>query len=123
MFSTDSRKPMRTVEKAVWFLLGSGAVGLMQAIGGWWLDSGAGVLRTVLVLFAFGGLAAIPPMGNRWVRASSLWAGAIACTTALLFWTGPGTIWPIALAIGAGISGGAVFGGALLGSIAARLRR
>ena len=118
----DSRRPVGAAEKATWFLLGSVAVGLIQAVGGWWLNSGAGVLRTVLVLFAFGVFAALRRTGNRWVRASSLWAGAVSCTTALLFWTGPGTIWPIVLAIGAGVSAAAVFGGALVGSTAARRR-
>jgi hypothetical protein len=120
--SIDCRKPLGTIEKAVWFLLGVVAIGSVHAASGWWLNSGAGVLRTVLVLLAFGAFAAFQQAGNRWVRASSLWAGATCCTTALLFWTGPGTIWPIVLAIGTGITAAAVFGGALLGATAARLR-
>ena len=119
MSTTDIPNSASFVEKAAWLVLGFAAVATLYASGGWWLNSGTGVLRTVLVLLALGVFAALWRSGRPWVRACALWAGAISGMTVVLFWKGPGNIWPIALAIAAGISFGAVFGGAFLGSVVA----
>jgi hypothetical protein len=111
------------IEKAVWFVLGFAAVATSYVVGGWWLNSGTGVLRTVLVLLALGLFAALWRSGTPWVRACALWAGAISGTTVLLFSIGPGTIWPIVLASAAAITAGAVFVGAFVGYAATRFRR
>jgi hypothetical protein len=95
----------------------------MQALGGWWLNTGTGVLRTVLVLLALGVFAALWRPGGLWVRACALWAGAISGTAVVLFSTGPGTIWPIVLASAAAIAAGAVIGGTILGAAVGRLLR
>ena len=123
MFSCASSKPTPFVEKAAWFVLGFAVVPALQAVGGWWLNSGTGVLRTVLALVALGVFAALWRSGRPWVRACALWAGAISGTTVVLFWIGPGTIWPIVLVVGAGITAAAVFGGAFLGSLLTGFRR
>jgi hypothetical protein len=120
---TDTRKPIPFVERAAWFVLGFAVVATLHAVGGWWLNSGTGVLRTVLVLLILGVFAALWRSGSPWIRACALWTGAISGTTVILFSIGPGTIWPIVLALGAAITAGAVFGGALLGSAAIRRRR
>ena len=119
MFISDTRKSTPFVEKAAWFVLGFAVVATLHAIGGWWLNSGTGVLRTVLVLLALGVFAALWRSERLWVRACVLWAGAISGMTVILLWMGPGTIWPIVLAVAGGISFGAVFGGAFLGSVVA----
>src|SRR5438093_7208123 len=123
MSFSDTRKRVPFVEKAVWFALGFAAVGMLHAVGGWWLNSGTGVLRTVLVLLPLGAFAALWRSGSPWVRACALWAGAISGTTVILFSIGPGTIWPIVLAFAAAITAGAVFVGALLGAAAIRCRQ
>jgi hypothetical protein len=123
MSFSDSRKRVPVVEKAAWFVMGFAAVAVLHAVGGWWLNSGTGVLRTVLVLLPLGVFAALRRSGSPWVRACALWAGAISGTTVFLFSIGPGTIWPIVLAFGAAITAGAVFGGAFVGSAATRFRR
>ena len=110
------------VEKTAVFASGFLVMVGLQAVYGWWLNAGTDVLRTVLVLSAAGALAAFWRSGHPWVRARCLWAGAIAGTTAVLFWTGPGTIWPIVLAMAAAITAGAVFGGALIAVAAHKLR-
>jgi hypothetical protein len=122
MSSSDTPNPTPFAEKAAWFALGFSVVAALQAVGGWWLNSGTGVLRTVLALAALGVFVALWRSGRPWVRASALWAGAISGTTVVLFWIGPGTIWPIVLAAAAAISAGAVFGGAFLGSAAVKFR-
>ena len=123
MSTTDIPNSAPFVEKAAWLVLGFAAVATLYAIGGWWLNSGTGVLRTVLVLLALGVFAALWRSGGLWVRACTLWAGAISGMTVVLFWIGPGTIWPIVLVVAAAMSAGAVFGGALLGFAVNRLRR
>lgn len=105
------------VEKTALFVVGFAVVAALQAAGGWWLNSGTGVLRTVLVLLALGVFAALWRSGRPWVRACALWAGAISGMAVVLFWIGPGTIWPIVLAAAAAITAGAVFGGAGLGFV------
>ena len=123
MCSIDFPKPIPFVEKAAWFVLGFAVVAALNAVGGWWLNSGTGVLRTVLVFVGLGVFAALRRSGSAWVRACALWAGAISGSTVLLFSIGPGTIWPIVLAFAAAITFAAVFGGALVGVAATRLRR
>ena len=110
-------------ETAAWLVLGVAVVPALQAVGGWWLNSGTGVLRAVLVLGVLGMLSTLWRSGRPWVRTRALWAGAISGSTVVLFWIGPGSIWPIVLAMAGGISAGAVFGGALLGSVVTGFRR
>ena len=119
----DTRKSVPFVEKAAWFALGFAVVAMLHAVGGWWLNSGTGVLRTVLVLLPLGVFAALWRSGSPWVRACALWAGAISGSTVVLFSIGPGTIWPIVLAFAAAITAGAVFGGAFVGFAATRFRQ
>jgi len=123
MSSSDTHKRVPFVEKTVWFALGFAAVAMLHAVGGWWLNSGTGVLRIVLVLLPLGAFAALWRSGSPWVRACALWAGAVSGSTVVLFSIGPGTIWPIVLAFAAAITAGAVFGGAFVGSAAIRFRR
>jgi hypothetical protein len=123
MSFTEWDRPIPFVEKAAWFVLGFAVVATLYVVGGWWLNSGTGVLRTVLVLLALGVIAAVWRSGSPWVRACALWAGAISGTTVLLFSIGLGTIWPIVLVSAAAITAGAVFGGAFVGFAATRFRR
>ena len=123
MSFTESGKPVLLAEKGVWFVLGFAAVATSYVVGGWWLNSGTGVLRTVLGLLALGVFAALWRSGSPWIRACALWAGAISGSAAILFSIGPGTIWPLVLAFAAAITAGAVFGGAVVGFAATRFRR
>jgi len=122
MSFSDTRKPTPVVERAALSAVGLAVIAAMQVMGGWWLNSGTGVLRTVLVLLALGAVAALRRPDNAWGRASALWAGAVSGTTVILFSTGPGTIWPIVLAFAAAITAGAVFGGTFVGLVVARFR-
>src|SRR5438128_6228500 len=115
MSTNRTRKPTPFVEKAALFVLGFAAMASLHAVSGWWLNSGTGVLRTVLVLLTLGVFAALWRTGNPWARACALWAGAISGTTVVLFSIGPGTIWPIVLTFAAAITAGAIFGGAAVG--------
>lgn len=66
---------------------------------GWWLDSGTGVaamLGCVTALGLYFGRGAADGLPR---RALALWAGAMAANVGVLFWIGPGNIWPIALVI------------------------
>jgi hypothetical protein len=99
------------------FASGFLAVVLLQAGWGWWLNSGRGVLRTSLVLLVWSMVVAAARQGsNRWDRALAIWLGAISGSMAALFWIGPGTIWPIVLAMAAVLSGVAVIAGTLVGA-------
>jgi len=105
------------------FVLGVLTIVALQAMGGWWLDSGQRVLRACVVLFALGVVIGLWRSQGAWVRACVLWAGAIAGSTGVLLWTGPGNLWPIVLAFAAAISAAAVFGGTVFGLGVDRLRR
>ena len=108
------------IPKSVHMLL-SGVAGAVvaayaQTVTGWWLNSGKGVSLTATVLFVlalfFGSWGTSP-----WPRAVSLWIGAMVGLTASLFWTGPGSIWPIVLGITSGITAVVVLFGTGLGML------
>ena len=89
---------------------------------GWWLNSGRGVAitGTVLVLLAAatGFLVRSAPLSRgRVVAAAALWTGANIGFAVVLFTVGPGTVFPIVLAIGAGISAAAVGAGSVIGAL------
>ncbi len=92
------------------FSLGVAAAILVHLVlSGWWLNSGRGVAVMATVLFVLGAVVARSFRAS-WLRAATaLAAGAVAGSAAILFWTGPGNIWPIVLAFVVCISAGAVF--------------
>jgi hypothetical protein len=114
------RSFVTTIEGVGSFIVGLLVTRALYIANGWWLDSGREVLRTSIVLTALGAFAAIWRFGNPWLRAGSIWAGALLEMTMLLFLTGPGTIWPIVLVFAAVISAAAVFGGAWTGTTLAK---
>jgi hypothetical protein len=85
---------------------------------GWWLNSGRGVAVTgaalALTAIAVGFLAR--SLGSQSMAAgAALWFGANLGFALVLFRSGPGTLFPIVLAIGAGIAAIAVGVGSLIG--------
>jgi hypothetical protein len=86
------------------------AVSLYPAVG-WWLNSGRGVVAATTVLFA-AALVICLPSTERWRRAAALWIGALVGMAVTLFWSGPGTIWPIVMVVAAALAGAAIFSGA-----------
>jgi hypothetical protein len=88
---------------------------------GWWLNSGRGVAITSIAL----GLTAVLvgfrarslPFRNPIVAAAlAFWFGANIGMAVVLFRSGPGTLFPIVIAIGAGISAVAVGAGSIIGT-------
>jgi hypothetical protein len=107
-------------------LLGGIAAAAVQPFTptGWWLNSGQGVAITAIALAAVAAIVAAVaikrPFGAREAAAvAALWGGANIGMAVMLFRAGPGTIFPIVLAMGAGISALAVGAGSLLGSLLA----
>ena len=95
---------------------------------GWWLDSSRGVAITVVVLAVVAAAIGVrfPAWLNRpqtAVPAAALWAGANAGMAIVLFSVGPGNLFPIVLAMGAGISAIAVAAGSLVGTLVANVFR
>jgi hypothetical protein len=86
---------------------------------GWWLNTTHGVVVTSLVLallaVAIAVAAARPLSPGTLQRPLGLWAGANIGLALVLFRAGPGNIFPIVLAFGAGISALAVGAGSLVG--------
>jgi hypothetical protein len=111
------------VERVAAFASGVLAVVLLQAVYGWWLNSGRDVLRASLVLLVWSMVAAAWQGRSRRDRALAIWLGAISGSTGVLFWIGPGTIWPIVLSVAAAVAAGAVGAGTLLGASITSVRR
>jgi hypothetical protein len=122
MSFTEFRRVTRTGDIVSFFAAGAAVAAALHAWGGWWLNSGASVLRTVVVLLVAGIFAGLGRSDNAVVRACALWAGANVSFAAILFTIGPGTIFPIVLAVGALISAASVTGGVGLGFLIRRLR-
>jgi hypothetical protein len=78
----------------------------VQLTMGWWLDSGPGVVFALTGVFA---LALVLASDQR--RALGLWAGVMVGMLGALVWAGPGTIWPIVMAMSAGLTAAAVAAG------------
>jgi hypothetical protein len=112
------------MKRALVLVLAGGIVAaLVQPFtpAGWWLDSSRGVAITSIVLavaaVAVGFLARSLPLRNPIAAAASaFWLGANVGLAMVLFRSGPGTLFPIVLAIGAGISAVAVGAGAITGA-------
>ena len=86
-------------ESVVPALAGAISAASIQASSGWWLNSGPAVACSLLVLFALGTLAGAGHVGSPWRRATALWVGFMGGLTASLLAMGPGSLWPIVLAI------------------------
>ena len=90
------------------FTVGLSTSVLLQWAGGWWLNSGRGVVTTMAILF---GVAVAVCLGSDapWYRAGALCVGSIIGMTAALLWVGPGTIWPIVMVVATGLTVGSLF--------------
>jgi hypothetical protein len=99
------------------FLIGLAGAIALNRFNGWWLDSGRGVGITLGVLFGTAFLIAYWRTEGRVARAFSLWAGSLVGMTMFLFWVGPGTIWPIVLVIGGGMTAAPVLAGAVVAAV------
>jgi len=97
------------------------AATLSQMAGGWWLNSGRGVVTTMAVLFGTA-IGVCLRSDAPWFRATAMSIGAIAGMTAMLFWMGPGTIWPIVLVVAAALTCAAVYAGAGVARLVGRRR-
>jgi hypothetical protein len=86
----------------------------------WFLNSGRAVAVTAGVLFVTGILLGIVSRGvarEAIVAGGNLAAGAVGAMGVVLGVTGPGTLFPIALTIGAGIAAISAIAGALAGAL------
>src|SRR3977135_2018311 len=101
-------------------LLGGIAAAFSQRFAptGWWLNTGFGVVLTVLVLVlpavVIGATVRRPFSSESLLSPGACWAGANIGLAIVLFRVGTGTIFPIVLLIGAGISAVAVGAGSFL---------
>jgi len=85
----------------------------------WFLNAGRAVSFTAACLFcaATAYTWIVRPVRQSWlVAAGNLTAGAVAAMTVVLALSGPGTIFPLALAIGALIAAAACGGGGWIGA-------
>lgn len=97
------------------FVVGVAVAAASQATLGWWLDSGTRVAIVVATLFVSAAALARATSASRWGAAASLWAGAMVTMTTVLFWIGPGTIWPIVLVVAAMLTAAAIASGTFVG--------
>jgi hypothetical protein len=86
---------------------------------GWFLNSGRGVLAVGLACAAVGALVGFSRRDS--VRKATMVAGgAVLAMIGVLFRIGPGTIFPIVIAFGAVVIGGATAAGAGVGTAVRR---
>jgi hypothetical protein len=111
-------------------LLGGIAAAAIQPLTptGWWLNSGRGVAITAFMLAVLAALVAArtlrwPFQARETAAVAALWAGANVGMAVMLFRVGPGTIFPIVLGVGAGVSALAVGAGSLAGALLAKASR
>jgi hypothetical protein len=94
---------------------------------GWWLNSSRGVAITSIALaltaVAVGFWKRFHSSRNPIATPAALWLGANVGAAIVLFGSGPGTLFPIVLAIGAGIAAIAVAAGSLVGAALASVLR
>jgi hypothetical protein len=104
-------KPSQTVVR----LLTGVVTAVAMQTSGWWLNSGPGVARTMLVFVLLGALCGEGNARSRRARVTALWLGAMMGLAAVLFWFGPGTIWPIVLVASALLTASAILAGSGIG--------
>ena len=98
------------------FVTGIVTMASLQVQNGWWLNSGICIIWTLLVLLLQAVLLGESGSGAlRVQREATLWVGSMIGLAGVLFWLGPGTIWPIVLIISSAMTGGAVLLGMLVG--------
>jgi hypothetical protein len=91
---------------------------------GWFLNSGVGVALVAGVLAgACAVLAVVTPKSRMWQVSGAFAAGAIAAMIVSLLVIGPGTLFPIVIAIGGGLIVIAALAGGAVGSSARSLVR
>jgi hypothetical protein len=110
------------IEAIAYFASGLVTIVALHSAYGWWLNSGADVWRTSVVLAVWSLAAAVWHRKRHVVRAAMVWLGTICGSAVMLFWNGPGNIWPIALAVAGGIAAAAVLAGTLVGAAANAFR-
>lgn len=104
---------MKYARLAIAVAAGVSAAIASQAVTGWWLNSGRGVAVMVGMLAA---LSLVLVWLDRHAPIA-LWVGVVNGTTYVLFFVdpeGPGNIFPIVMAFGAGLSAAAIAPGWLL---------
>jgi phosphate/sulfate permease len=90
-----------------------------RRLSAWFLNSGRAVVLTAVLLFIAGAFVGLTTKGaarESLVASGNLAAGAIVAMCVVLALTGPGTLFPIALTIGAGVAVISSAAGALAGS-------
>jgi hypothetical protein len=97
------------------FLVGFVSAIALQRVTGWWLNSGSGVAITLVALLAIAALVGRFGTSSPMRRAVALWAGTLVGMAAVLFWTGPGTLWPIVLVVAAVLCAVPIGVGVLIG--------
>lgn len=83
----------------------------LQAAAGWWLNSGPRVVAGELVFLILAAGVSGLSRRRQAARLVALWLGVQIGLTGFLFWMGPGTIWPLTLAMGGVLSAVAVAAG------------
>ena len=99
------------------------AVGALVMVGmnqrhNWWLDSAAGVSGVAVSLLVAAAVLALWRPVPRWEPSLALDAGATNASMVLLLLQGPGTIWPIVIAVGFILTTVAIAAGTALGTAA-----
>ena len=82
------------------FVIGVALAVTFQLAMGWWLDAGR---RVAVVLITVAAVTLLTANSTR--HAIALWAGTMAGMTGVLFWIGPGNLWPIVLVFAAVLTG------------------
>ena len=118
------------MNKALALAGGAALFGMVQAVlfrvalpplavrgGGWFLNTGTGALAMACTFAVLGAIMGACRRDGI-LDAMAAAAGAIVAMVVVLFWIGPGNIFPIAIMFGVFILGGVTAIGAAIGTIA-----
>jgi hypothetical protein len=90
--------------QSILFLLARPSGGPTIDSAGWFLNSGQGVLAiAVALVLTAAAIAATSPLPNPWTGVAAFAAGASAMIVVAVLVLGPGTIYPIVIAVGIAI--------------------
>ena len=96
---------------------------MMHLATGWWLNATGRMWHTLIVVWVVSVIVSFAGSGPLWRPGCELWVGFVFGSATVLLATGPGTMFPVAIASGAAMAAVAVAAGWGVGAMLRRKLR